>query len=191
MAATAPQHDEHGSALEPPRFSLRSLLMAMTVLSCLFAVLAAVGIIWSAMILFFSSLVFAHVLGNTLGTKLRDGTSQSAARGGRRPLGYDIRPVPLAIPHQLTLHTRLRRITLVMTIGGSLAGGALGGSGSAALYPEAGVAAVCLGVVSSAVLGAFAGFAFSSFLSVARQALGEALQEGDSPTPRHASHGPS
>ncbi len=61
-----------------------------------------------------------------------------------------------------------------MTIGGALIGAEFGGLGLAAIYPRASVAAVTLGVVSSAVLGGFAGFLASSFLSVVRQALAEA-----------------
>jgi hypothetical protein len=66
-----------------------------------------------------------------------------------------------------------------MTCGGAAAGAFLGGPGLAAVYPDAGAAAVALGVASSAVLGGFAGFLASSFLSVTLKAWREALAQAD------------
>ena len=70
------QHDEQGSALDPPRFSLRGLMLAVSAVCCLFGLLTAVGLFWSAILLFFLSLILAHVLGNALGTALRDRSSR-------------------------------------------------------------------------------------------------------------------
>jgi hypothetical protein len=190
MSLTSHQDDLQGSEFGPPRFSLRTLLLTMTAVGCLFGLMSAVGATWSLLLLFFLCLVLAHVVGNSLGTKLRD-------RAGRRVEIDDLnraeagalRPLEIAMPGRLTQHTRLSRITPIMSIGGALIGGTLGGTRFSEMYPDSGLAAVALGVISSAVLGSFAGFATSSFLSVARQALGEALGEGD-PAAGRASHKP-
>jgi hypothetical protein len=71
-------------------------------------------------------------------------------------------------------------MTLVMAVGGAVAGGYFGGSALADSYPEATLGAVALGVVSSGVLGGLAGFAASSFVTVVRQALSEAHAGSDS-----------
>ena len=53
---------------------------------------------------------------------------------------------------------------------GAAAGEFLGGVASAGIYPDAGGAAVALGVVSASVLGALGVFLVTSFLSVSRAA---------------------
>lgn len=171
-----------GSPLPPPRFSLRTLWIVMTVLCCLFAVMAAIGLWLSAVLALFLSLLMAHVLGNSLGTRLRNETSRQIA--SERSVA-SVAPAPLewevVAPKRLTQRTRLHRITLLMGIGGALIGGELGGVGFSAMYDPAPVSAVVLGVVSAGVLGAFAGFLASSFLSVIRQALAEAHQGANAP----------
>ncbi len=63
--------DDHEGPLGPPRFSLRSLFLAVTALGCLFGAMAALGSFWSLVILLFAALVAAHVIGNAVGTRLR------------------------------------------------------------------------------------------------------------------------
>ncbi len=170
------QDDAHTPALRPPRFTLRTMLALVTALCCLFAVMSAVGLLWSAMLALFLSLIAAHVFGNSVGTRLRDHTSHQLAE--RKVAGQRAVPVALnlnvAAPRQLTQRTKLKRITALMTICGAFVGAQFGGVALAAVHPQSSVAAVVLGVCSSAVLGGFAGFLASSFLSVIRQALAEA-----------------
>jgi hypothetical protein len=192
MAMIVPKQELPGSALEPPRFSLRALLLAMTALGCLFGLMSAVGGTWSLVLVFFLSLILAHILGNSVGTKLRDRASRRVAPAeGRHAAGTkSLCELAIAGPARLTERARLSRITLVATVGGALLGGALGGTRFSEMYPDSTMAAVALGTISSAVLGAFAGFTASSFLSVALQALGEALADCDPAASRHASSGP-
>jgi hypothetical protein len=171
---TVPQLPTHSGVLGPPRFSLRAMLIAVSALCCMFAVMAAAGVVWSMAILLLITLVGAHVLGNSLGTKLRDeATREALAKDG---LCETVpRPVqPLTAPPRLAERARLHRaIGLTSMLAGG-AGAELGGMLAAYTYPEASIGAVALGVVSLAVLGGLAGFAASSFLSIARQALREA-----------------
>jgi hypothetical protein len=180
--APSPNEDPH-AALKPPQFTLRTLLLTMTVLACLLALMTAIGSLWSLAILLLLSLVLAHVVGNAVGTKLRD-------RSVGRPIAAGSnaeRPAPrreIAAPKRLTEPARLHWMTLVLTGIGAMSGGYFGGSALAASYPDATTAAVVLGFVSSGVLGGFAAFTASSFLSVARQALSEAHAASD----RHKPH---
>jgi hypothetical protein len=189
MSTTTGEPDLQQSALGPPQFTLRALLAAITLLSCLFALMSAVGTLWSLVLALFLSLVSAHVLGNSLGTRLRDRASRlSAVEGRSRPFSVGPLQPLVAAPKRLTQRGRLSRITPVTSIGAALAGATLGGVGLTAIYPQASLAAAALGIVSSAVLGAFAGFTTSSFLSVACQALGEALGDGESAVHTSAMH---
>ena len=186
MSAIGQQHDLDGSALGPPRFSLRALLAVVSVLCVLFALMSAVGTIWSLMIVFFLSLVMAHVMGNSLGTKLCSRTSRLVPPLGAQ-LG-NLESFEVAGPRRLAERSGLNRATIAMTLGGATVGGIVGGTALAATYPGASAGAVALGIISSAVLGGFFGFTASTFFSVARAALREALSE---PTMRHpAAHPP-
>jgi hypothetical protein len=170
-----PAADDPDATLKPPQFTLRTLLLVVTALAGLLAVMTAVGSLWSMAILLVVVLVSAHVIGNALGTKLRDRATRRAAP----PAGSAPARTPPVSPKRLTEPARLHWVTLVTTVCGAAAGGYFGGSALAASYPGATTAAVVLGVVSSAVLGGFAGFATSSFLSVMRQALSEAHAASD------------
>src|SRR3990170_2437138 len=66
MSNPAIEPDQREAALGPPRFTLRALLAAMTLVGCLFGLMSAVGSVWSLVILLFAGLVCAHVLGNSL-----------------------------------------------------------------------------------------------------------------------------
>lgn len=192
MAPLHEPQDPQQPALGPPRFSLRTLLAAISLLCCLFALMSAIGLLWSTALVLFLGLILAHVLGNSLGTKLRDQASRQidADRSLTPPTPCLPVRVNVEAPRRLTERTGLHRITLLMTVGGALVGGELGGLGLAAIYPRESIAAVGLGVISSAVLGAFAGFAASSFLSVVRQALAEAHRGADSAVQQRMAGGP-
>jgi hypothetical protein len=163
-------------ALRPPKFTLRTLWLSMTALCCLFAVMASLGALWSAVLVLFLCLVVAHVVGNKVGTQLRDHADRQilAERSTRPPRSAERVSLGVAAPEQLTSRRKLNRVTLLMAIGGALIGAELGGIGLTVIYPQASYGAMALGVFSSAVLGGFAGFLTGSFFSVIRQALAEA-----------------
>lgn len=174
-----PSADEPDATLKPPQFTLRTLLLAMTALAGLLAVMTAVGSFWSMAILLVLALGAAHVVGNALGTKLRAGAPRRHGPGERIAPRRTPPPRQPPSPKRLTEPARLHWINLATAVAGAAAGGYFGGSALAASYPDATTAAVVLGVVSSAVLGGFAGFATSSFLFVMRQALSEAHAASD------------
>src|SRR5262249_26613940 len=142
---------------------------------CLFAVLCQLDQLTIAVLAVGLLLVCGHVLGNSLGTRLRDETTRQLQEG--RAVGPEptLPPVMLA-PGRLAVGRRPPRGVLHATLGGSILGATVGGTGLARTYPDAPASAIVLAVVSSAILGGFAGFGASSFASVMRQALAEAWQ---------------
>jgi hypothetical protein len=169
-----PAASEPDAALRPPQFTLRTLLVTMTAVAILMGVMTAVGSFWSLGLLLLLALVGAHVIGNAVGTRLRD---RAPRRGSADDLPSEYRAAPpreIIAPQRLTQPARLHWINLVMAVLGAGMGSYFGGAALASGYPDAPLSAVVLGYVSSAVLGGFAGFATSSFVSVMRQALSEA-----------------
>src|SRR5690242_4689645 len=172
------------TALGPPRFSLRTLMLAMVAVSCLMAVGTAVGTASSLVLLLFVGLIVAHVLGNSVGTKLRDRASTAIVSEAVMDEPEPTQPRALKLPRDLApgrlgQHKRLSRIAPAMACGGAVLGAFAGGTGSALIYPEAGAAPVALGVCSAAVLGGLAGFLGSSFVTVILSAWREALRAGE------------
>jgi hypothetical protein len=194
-----PEHDrsplpaDPDATLKPPQFTLRTLLILMAVVAVLLGVMSAVGSMWSLGVLFVLLLVAGHVAGNSLGTKLRSGAPTREAAVQRTPTQPPgaMRPratgaTPLAMPRRLREPTRLHWINIVLAAAGAAAGSYYGGSALVASYPDAPTSAFVLAYVSSGVLGGFAGFVVSSFLSVTRQALSEAHAGSDRHQPRKA-----
>src|SRR5687767_10127728 len=72
MINPEPLPDDRRPVLRPPRFGLRSLLVGIGVLSTLFAISHYFGTYGAAIAMLFGLCVVAHVVGNALGTKLRD-----------------------------------------------------------------------------------------------------------------------
>lgn len=156
-------------------------MLATAAAGALLAVLMSVGSLWAIAILLLLTLVSAHVMGNSLGTRLRDGVEQrplSAQGPGRLPLRFVERA-----PTRLRERARLHWITLVVSGCGAAVGAYFGGSALASSYPAASTAAIVVGYASSGVLGGFAGFVVSSFLAVLRQALSEAHAGSDKHRP--------
>ena len=118
MSHETQQSVDNPQAVGPPRFTLRTMLLAVTALGCLFGLMSALGTVWSVAILMFGCLLAGHVLGNSLGTRLRDGAPKRFAVS-RTP--QDAR---FAATHRsavegsgLSRRTRPSRITLLMTCG--------------------------------------------------------------------------
>jgi MFS family permease len=163
-----------------PQFHLRTLLLAIAVISALFALLQAVGLYSFLVLVFFLGLIACHVIGNALGTRLRDEARRLAQVEGAAP---DPPPTTGALPakppaSQLTENRKLPRGLLGFTTAGAVLGGIVGGALiTAVTWQHITVAGIALGVGSMAVLGGFAGFLASSFYMVAHGALREALRE--------------
>lgn len=170
------------------RFGLKQLMLAMAGAASLFALLAVTDGVWPWIIAFIALMAAAHVMGNSLGTRLRDTSADVRQwRGAQWPGGVDgpaATPQPvqwaeltLPDPTPLRLHDPPpRRRVQGATILGALAG-AVGGAAALARVAgqQAGWPGLAVGAISCGVMGAWLAMLVSSFWMIARQAWKHAL----------------
>ena len=130
-AASEPAHRERPARtpapLGPPQFRLRTMFLGLTALCAVFAVMHFVSLQASLVLLMAIGLVAAHVIGNALGTRLRDRADQQPAdspSGALPPRGSPQVAMPAS---QLTEHRRLPTLSLIVAAVGAVAGGVAGG----------------------------------------------------------------
>lgn len=201
---TRPPAHDGGPGLPPPRFGMRGLWAAMTLLCVLFSLMAAVSAAVGMVILLLVSLGAVHIAGNALGSRLRDGTSASLARltveqppinedhwpRGSRGLEADgpAGPQPAAraggaaeatrrgYQNRLRHRAPLGRVHYVWAGLGAVAAGIAGCVLLAAfLWTRLSAAALVLGTLSVATLGGMIGFLGSCLCHVVRQAVRDAV----------------
>lgn len=183
---------EVASVREPQllRFRLRQMFLGVTLLSLLCALLVTTEGPWPLVIGVGTLLVGAHVVGNLIGTRLRD-TSQQV-RDWR-----SLQPGFVADDPLVTDPTDMDRLLLppetplaefgeskrwiVWTAGaGAIVGAILGGTLLAVTIGwRIGWGGWTVGTISSAVLGTWAAFLASSFGSIARHTVRHAHKHGD------------
>lgn len=155
------------------QFSIQSLLAVIAVLGLLFAIVRQGGLWGLLFALLVLALVAAHVVGNALGTKLRDQVSRQlnpdfhSRRIRLHPAGGE------KIVRRLHERTPLGRLILLISAGGAVVGGILGGL-ALAVWTRVTVPGWIVGTISSAVLGAFFGFLMGSFLDMSIRAWWQA-----------------
>jgi hypothetical protein len=163
----------NSSARHRSQFSMQSLLAGVTVLGLLFAIIRQAGPWGVLLALLVLALVSAHVVGNALGTKLRDEVSRELNPDYRR---RQLHLRPASGEHasrRLHEHTPLGRMIVFISVGGAVVGGILGGL-ALAVWTRATVPGWIVGTISSAVLGAFFGFLMGSFLDMSIRAWWQA-----------------
>ncbi|HEX7450066.1 MAG TPA: hypothetical protein VF306_21075 [Pirellulales bacterium] len=180
---TALPSNQHAAAQEPGgqphpfQFGLRTLFAAVALLSVLFAVMDAVGMVWSVVLVWFLLLAVAHVTANAWGTNTGRRLVPMSADDAE-PSQSSLEPhriVSLGDAARLRQTTRLGWPLIVLTAIGACAGGGLA---SAALMwlsaSRVGYAGVVVGTLSAATVGGFLAFLASSFIEVAGRAWHEA-----------------
>ena len=166
--------------LKPPQFSLRTLLLAVTLLAVIFALFNVLPPLVMAGLIFLLITMLAHVAGNAIGMRLRDSGSRYAAEqaAGRDQFAAGSGSATSAAAPQTQLSRRqsLGWPVLAATATGLLAGG--GGGGLWTAYssgPQVAVLNIAVGAVAFAVLGGLAAFLTFSFTQVGVGALRQAL----------------
>jgi hypothetical protein len=152
-----------------PQFSLRTLLAWIAGLCALFAVLAQLPLVWGVMAVWFLLLVVAHVVGNALGTRLRDGGTVGPSEETHDAPPPDSVPDRLPRPTATRLQekTPLGRIMFAIAAVGALLGGSLGGNAATFATGDAmTLSGLAVATLSSAVIGGLFGFLAASFLQV-------------------------
>lgn len=176
-----PDPDDRRPALQPPRFGLGSLLAVVALLGLVFAFAHYVGLYGFVIALLAALCLMAHIAGNAIGTRLRDG-ERPRPDGSRGTTSA--RPVQPVSPANFAPATRLRsryslgRPVLIVSGVGALVWGVAGALGLDWLTQgKAAWTVLALGAAASAVLGAIWTFAAASFIQVSAGAWFHAANE--------------
>lgn len=167
-------------ALKPPQFSLRSLLLLMTLCAIVFSLVNVLPPMVLGGLVFLMLSIFAHVAGNAIGTRLRDNGSQHG-NADDAPQGETWRSgtpeTPRYAPQtKLGQRQSLGWPVFAATGTGLFLGGGGGGIWTAsASAGDAAELSILVAVVAFAVLGGFAAFLAFSFAQVGLGALRQAL----------------
>lgn len=169
--------------LEPPRFTVRSLLWVLALVSILMAATRSLDprgqfVLWMATLS-----VLAHLASTAIGSRLRATSDQANRLERTQAYRADIPPSVVPTTHhyapQTTLaqHHPLPRPIFWGTAVGSAIGAIWGGANLAAInWAQATVASITLGTVASGLLGGFLGFALISLGTVFRGAWRDATR---------------
>ena len=164
--------------LPPPRFSLATMFWAIGMLAAAFAAMTYLGAYATLLFALFAAAIVAHVAGNALGTKLRDGGAKMAPSKKRAAaVRQRVEATDFAPTTKLQDRYGLGWAAVFATLAGAVCGGLLGGIGLTLLMTEITLSAVSLAVIASTVLGAIWAFAAASFLQVGYGAAREATSE--------------
>jgi len=190
MASYRETHSEEGvelqrPALQPPRFTLATMMCGVIALSVLFAAMTAAGPIGGFALLLLVLAILAHVAGNAVGTRLRrygnvpaedvgDAPHAETRRAetrraqARRAQAHGDGPYQPTPASTLSQRSQVTRTMLVFTATGAAA---LGGCGGALLifftWRQLNVPTAVVAVASPTVLGGLLGFMISSFTQTA------------------------
>lgn len=165
----------------PPQFSLRTLLVVISLASALFAVLSVVPPVWSFVALWVALLVIAHVAANAWGKRTFE---PGAARPDEPPRHAPPRHAPwpthraslaaTSEAHRLRRQATLERSRYVATFVTAGIGGLVGCVVLALIHMhQASVAACAVWTGASAVISGIAGFVASGFWQVVRRSTDE------------------
>lgn len=183
------QNDDDSLPMNEPhllKFRLWQLLLWTALASVFCALVVTASGPWPLIIVVSSLAVAAHVLGNLIGTRLRDTSHQVQqwrAADPRQPADdplmtpkpYDMRELSLPAKTNLAGFSHLVRGMKWYLLGGLLIGAAIGAS---ILFATIGsritVAGWTVAMISSGVLGIWLAFLVVSFTTIARDALRQA-----------------
>ncbi len=174
---TAASADDLPGLPRPFQYRLRTMFAAVAILSMLFAVMDAVGMVWSVVLVWFLLLAVAHVTANAWGSRTRERAVAVRTDDTQRipPSLESPRLVPWGDAARLRQTTRLGWPMIALTVAGALAGGALASTALMLLsHPRVGYAGVVVGTLSAATVSGFLAFLTSSFVEVAGRAWQEA-----------------
>ncbi len=176
------------------RFGLRQLFAFVSGAVVLVGVMAMAGGSWAPTIGFLAALVAAHVLATSVGTRLRDTSSDIQQWKAGRP-GASADPPPRTGPaspavamsaSSLARHEETPRRSLSAALTGLIAGASLGAAGMPFVAgSQATPAGLALGAVSCGVICAWLALLVANFWTIARGAWREArMASGGYPAKR-------
>jgi predicted MFS family arabinose efflux permease len=188
----AGEHQPRRTERQPLRFTLRSLLLVTALVALALAVWQAVGPAIGLVLLVVLTAVSLHVLGNAMGTRLREqGTRRSSqeSRDDSLPEGalrLPLKSAPLpayrfAPVTHLSRRTSLGWLPLVATGLAGLVGAIVGGRALQNLDPQSATwSTLALGAVATGALAAMFAYWTTGWLQVVLAAWWQAHRHGRS-----------
>jgi hypothetical protein len=164
--------------LGPPQFGLRTLLLAVSIAAVLLGLSQWISPIYLAAVVFLLLSVIAHVAGNVIGSRLRDGKAVKVPAEDKHEHATSLKEHHFAPVTKLGHRQSLGWLPLVISAVGFLLSAAVGGGWTAWLLRRdfdwftVGVAACAFGA-----LGGFGGFLVSGFCKSLGDAWSEAANE--------------
>jgi hypothetical protein len=158
------------------------LLLGVAGICMLLVVMVAIGMFWAMGLLMLVLLIGAHIVGNSLGTQLRDFGSQQAD-DTESPTGMAL-PAVHSLTRQKPLAGRMQEkrpvswLLIALSAGGTIASGAVGGISISSLYwDQIGAGAIAIATLASGVIGGLAIFLLGSFIDMAQRVMREATTD--------------
>jgi len=171
MNENSPTRDEGPLRLDRPRFRLRTLWLIVTLVCLALGAMVWIGPMGSFVLVLGIGLLVCHVVGNSIGTRLRDQTSEQLRQQAPSPV--QAQPVKFAPATRLGLAGRVIgwKVAIACLVGASL--GAYYGTQQllGQGLTRAAVREVIVTAGSLAVLGGFAAFLATTFLAVGLKAF--------------------
>ncbi|MEM7314303.1 MAG: hypothetical protein AAF497_14230 [Planctomycetota bacterium] len=170
------ESEDLAPALSPPQFGLRELFWFVAFTAILLVAVKTLPPLVSAVMTLFALAIFAHVIGNALGSKLRDhGNIAQMASAPAEPVQAEDHFAPTT---ELSDHRGLSRLIKILSGVGAGVGCLIGGGALAVInWENATIASVALAALACSVLGGLFGFLAASFLQVTYEAWMEAVSD--------------
>jgi hypothetical protein len=178
------QHDPAQTtvALKPPQFRLRTMLLGVALVCVLLVVMISIGMFWAMGLLMLILLIVAHVVGNSLGTQLRDHGSRITT-AAEDPNKLSATAVS-AQPWQRPLAGRMQEkepvgwLLIALSVIGAIASGIVGGLAISSLYwDKIGAGGIVIATLAAGVIGGMAVFLTGTFIDMVRRVWREATAE--------------
>ncbi len=162
--------------LGPWQFSLSGMFAGVTAICVLFALMGTVGAAGGVFIALLVVLILAHVIGNAVGTRLRDDADRQIRKELERRqetsrLSAIPPPTNATAPVKLHENTRVGPEMIAVGIVGATAGGLFG---LCSLWHVATGLGVTIGATSTAIIAGLFSFAAASFIQMIWRAIAEA-----------------
>jgi hypothetical protein len=164
--------------LGPPQFGLRALLLAVSCLAVLFGLWHWMSPITFAALLLLVLSIIAHVAGNVIGGRLRDGQAGQRAAQEKHEHVSDLHDGHFAPVTKLGHRQSLGLLPIISAATGTFVGAGLGGGWTAMVtQPTVDWSPVVVAVIAFGVLGGLGGFLTAGFIKALNDAWSEAANK--------------
>lgn len=164
--------------LGPPQFGLRSLLLVVSLAAVLLSLSQWMSPITFAALLLLVLSIAAHVAGNIIGSRLRDGQTGKVSQHDRHEHAGDLHEHHFAPVTKLGHRHSLGWLPLISALTGGIVGATAGGGWTAMMIqPSFDWLPVIIAALAFGVLGGLGGFLTVGFIKAFNDAWSEAANK--------------